>query len=228
MPKILLHQWEMSPFCNKVRRCLRIKGLAFDVQNYNGLLARDAAKLSKVGTLPVLDYDGERIVDSRTIAEFLDRKHPEKPLYPKDPEALAMARIWEDWAAQSLYFHEIYWRMLDPEALEKALDLISKGRAGYERSILKVVFKKRYPTKLRQQGLGKLEPAEVERLFLQHVEGLDAILARRSWLVGDTETIADISVAAQLDEIVRTSRLADRVLAFPKVKEWLGRSPQPS
>lgn len=228
MPKIVLHQWEMSPFCNKVRRCLRIKGLAFDVQDYNGLLARDAAKLSKVGTLPVLDYDGERIVDSHAIAEFLDRTHPDKPLYPQDPEALAMARFWEDWAAQSLYFHEIYWRMLDPDALEKALDLISKGRAGYERSILKVVFKRRYPPKLRQQGLGKLEKEEVLRIFLQHLEGLETILARRAWLVGDAETIADVSVAAQLDEIVRTSQLADRVLGFPKIKEWLARAPQPS
>src|SRR5512140_3249241 len=104
---IVLHQWEISPFCNKIRRALRYKGLAFDTVEYNGLRARDAAKLSAPGTLPVLELDGERIVDSPAIAARLDEKFPEPPLYPKEPEALATARFWEDWAGQSLYFVEV-------------------------------------------------------------------------------------------------------------------------
>ena len=92
MPKILLHQWDMSPFCNKTRRCLAFKGLNYEVKDYNGLLARKAAALSPVGKLPVLDYDGERIQDSGRIAEFLERKHPAKPLFPQDPQQLAAAR----------------------------------------------------------------------------------------------------------------------------------------
>src|ERR1051326_8415766 len=104
MPTIVLHQWEMSPFCNKTRRCLRYKGLEFAVIDYNGLLARKAASLTKVGKLPVIDYDGERIADSSRIAEFLDRKHPAKPLYPRDPQALAGARLWGGWAGRRLYF----------------------------------------------------------------------------------------------------------------------------
>jgi glutathione S-transferase len=225
MPKIVLHQWEMSPFCNKVRRALRHKGLAFEVVNYNGLRARDAAKLSKVGTLPVVDVDGERTVDSSAIARMLDRFAPDPPLYPKDPEALAMTRFWEDWAAQSLYFFEIYFRMLDPTALEKALDLICEGRPGYERAILRIVFRRRYPKKLAAQGIGKLAPAEAERQLLSHLEGLDAVLRRRQWLVGDAASIADISVVAQLDELVRTSRLGDKIRSHGAVAAWMDRTP---
>lgn len=224
MPTILLHQWEMSPFCNKTRRCLRRKGLTFSEREYNGLAALDAAKLSKVGTLPVLDYDDERVVDSTAIAEFLDRKHPENPLYPHDPEALAMARFWEDWAAQSLYFYEIYLRMLDPEAMEKAVDLLTRGRPSYERPIMKMVIKRRYPKKLKAQGLGRLDRAEVERQLFQHVDGLDKLLTKRSWLAGDALSIADISVAAQLDEMVRTSSVAPRILDHANVRAWLERT----
>ncbi len=225
MSAIVLHQWEMSPFCNKIRRALRHKGLAFEMVNYNGLRARDAAKLSPVGTLPVLEWDGERTVDSSAIALLLDRKRPDAPLYPTDPEALAMARFWEDWAGQSLYFFEIHLRMLDPEALEKALDLICDGRPSFERTLMKIVLKRRYPKKLGAQGIGKLSAAEVERRLTAHVDGLEVLLERRAWLVGDGPTIADLSVVAQLDEIVRTSRLAGMIRGHAKVAAWMDRTP---
>ena len=223
MPSVTLHQWEMSPFCNKTRRCLKHKGVAYEVENYNGLLARKAASLSPAGKLPVLDYDGERIQDSSRIAEFLDRKHPERRLYPTDREELARARLWEDWAGQSLYFYEIYFRMLDAVSLERGLDLICAGRPSWERAVLKIVFKRRYPKKLRQQGLARLPRAEVEQQFFTLLDALETVLEKRAWLAADSASIADFSVAAQLDELVRTSDLAPRVLERSKLKEWLAR-----
>lgn len=223
MPTIVLHQWEMSPFCNKVRRVLRHKGLAYEVVDYNGLLARRAGKLSKAGTLPVMDYDGERVPDSAAITRFLEERHPTPPLYPADPEARASAHVWEDWAAQSLYFFEIYFRMLIPEARDKALALITRGRPAYERPIINAVLKRRYPKKLRAQGLGKLPLEEVERQFFAHVDALDTILGKRRWLAGDALSIADLSVAAQIDEVIRTSHLADRIRQRTHVASWLER-----
>jgi glutathione S-transferase len=223
MPQIVLHQWEMSPFCNKARRCLAFKGLKYDVQDYNGLLARKAAALSPVGKLPVLDYDGERVQDSSRIAEFLDGRHPAAPLFPKDPQALAAARLWEDWAGQSVYFYEIYFRMLDPVSLERGLDLICKGRPGWERVVLRAIFKRRYPKKLAQQGLARQPRADVEKQFFTLLGDLDTLLSQRQWLAGDTLSIADISVVAQLDELVRTSDLAPRVLALRNLKAWYDR-----
>lgn len=220
MPQIVLHQWEMSPFCNKTRRCLSYKGLTYQTVDYNGLLARKAASLSPVGKLPVLDYDGERIQDSNRIAEFLDRRYPDKPLYPKDPQVLATARIWDDWASQSLYFYEIYFRMLDPVSLERGLDLIVKGRPRWERAVLKLVFKRRYPRKLREQGLARLPPQEVEAQFFSLMADLDTLLSQRRFLAGDALSIADLGVLAQLDELIRTSDLAPRLLALPHFKAW--------
>lgn len=223
MPAIVLHQWEMSPFCNKARRCLSYKGLAYQTCDYNGLRARKATSLSPVGKLPVLEYDGERIQDSSRIAEFLDARHAGKPLYPRDRQVLAAARLWEDWAGQSVYFYEIYFRMLDPVSLERGLDLICKGRPRWERAVLKAVFKRRYPKKLAQQGLARLPREEVERQFFTLLADLDALLSRRRWLAGDALSIADLSVVAQLDELVRTSDLAPRVLALPDLRSWYER-----
>ena len=223
MGNIVLHQWEMSPFCNKVRRCLRHKGLAYSVVNYNGLLALNAAKLSGVGKLPVVDFDGHRVQDSAAIARYLDEKYPDKPLYPRQPRALAEARMWEDWAGQSLYFYEIYFRMLDPVSLERGLDLIAEGRPRYERAILKFVFKRRYPRKIREQGLARMPRAQVERQFFERLEDIDTLLQERPFLGGEAPNIADFSVAGQLDELVRTSDLKPRILGYARIADWLAR-----
>lgn len=223
MTSIVLHQWEMSPFCNKVRRCLRHKGLDYSVVNYNGLLALNAAKLSKVGKLPVVDFDGHRVQDSAAIARYLDEKYPDKPLYPREPRALAEARMWEDWAAQSLYFYEIYFRMLDPVSLERGLDLIAEGRPAYERAILKFVFKRRYPRKLQEQGLARMSREQVETLFFARLDDIDTLLDGRQYLGGDAPNIADFSVVGQLDELIRTSELKGRILGYPRIAAWLAR-----
>ena len=207
-----------------MRRCLKYKGVDYSIINYNGLAATQASKLSAVGKLPVLDWDGERIQDSSAIAHFLDEKVPGKPLYPVgDPQALAAARMWEDWAGQSLYFYEIYFRMLDPVSLERALDLICEGRPRYERPILKFVFQRRYPRKLKEQGLARMAPKDVERLLFERIEDIEFTLEGRTYLAGLTPSIGDFSVAAQIDELIRTSDLRERILAYKGVKAWLAR-----
>ena len=38
MQTVVLHQWEASPFCMKVRKVLRHKNIGFTVVNYNGVM----------------------------------------------------------------------------------------------------------------------------------------------------------------------------------------------
>jgi glutathione S-transferase len=223
MPAIILHQWQISPFCGKVRRILQHKGLEFDVVDYNGLRARKAASLTPAGKLPVLDYDGERIQDSSEIAAFLEAKHPDKPIYPAAPAARASCAIWEDWADESLYWFEVYFRFMYPEARTKSVAMLSEGRPAIERALLGRVVKGMYAKKLKAQGLGRMSRERVEQKFLGHIDSLEALLADRRWLVGDDRTIADIAVASQLHEIVRTSHMAPEVAKRTRVTEWLAR-----
>ncbi len=223
MPEIVLHQWEISPFCGKVRRILEHKGLAYRVENYNGLRARKAAGLSTAGTLPVIDYDGERIQDSSDIAEFLDAKHPEPPLLPADRHRAAEVHVWEDWADESLYWFEVYLRFAYDEPRAASVALLCAGRPGFERTLVGAALKGRYRKKLAVQGLGKLGHARVEAKFLAHLDALDAVLAQRSWLVGDARTLADIAVQSQLAEIQRTSHLAPELTKRAHLGAWLAR-----
>jgi glutathione S-transferase len=224
MPEIVLHQWEISPFCGKVRRILEHKGLGYQTVNYNGLRARKAAGLSKPGTLPVIDYDGERVQDSTDIAEFLEQKHPTPALYPSDPIERAQAHFWEDWADESLYWFEVYLRFADPEPRARAIALLAEGRPSFERALMGSVMKGRFKKKLAAQGIGKLTGARVEQKFLGHLDALETLLGGKQWLVGDTRTIADIAVQSQLAEVARTSHLAPELAKRTRITEWLSRS----
>jgi glutathione S-transferase len=223
MPNIVLHQWEISPFCNKVRRLLRLKGIEYTTVNYNGLLATRAAKLSDTGKLPVLDYDGERLQDSSAIAAFIEQRHPEKKLFPWDPMERARARIWEDWADECLYWYVVYFRWTDPAEARKSVALLCEGRPAWERFIFGLIGPRQLRGKLRAQGLGRLPRERVEGNFFGHLQAIEAVLANRNWLVGDHISMADVSVASQLDEILRTSPLRDSILAYPNISAWLKR-----
>ena len=209
---VVLHQWEISPFCQKVARALRHKGMAFEAMNYNGVLATRAQGLSKVGKLPVLDIDGQRIQDSTRIARYLDDAYPQLPrLYPQDPALKAQVELWEDWADELLYFYEVYFRAKDPVAMDAAADIAVQGRPGYERLLLKPVLKSALLATLYFQGLGRMEPEDVE-----------AVLPATGWLVGSDRTIADIAVGSQLAEVVRTSQsMRPLILSRPAMARWL-------
>lgn len=221
MSKIVLHQWEISPFCQKVARSLRFKGLDYEAVNYNGLKAMFAARLSPVGKLPVVDIDGTRVQDSTRIARYLDQHYPEPPLYPADPQQRAQAELWEDYADELLYWYEVYLRVNDPDALDQAVTLSMEGRPAVERLPVKLSLRTMLRISLAGQGLGRMKREDVHAEFLRQLDRIETLLPASGWLVGKNKTIADIAVGSQLLEVVRTSHFRSEVQKRPRLWAWL-------
>ena len=81
----------------RVRIALGLKGLAMEKVTLDLLagdqFAADYQKLNPEGVVPTLiDGEGEPLVQSLAILEYLDEKYPEPPLLPKDLRARAHAR----------------------------------------------------------------------------------------------------------------------------------------
>ncbi len=221
MPDVVLHEWKISPFCSKVRRVLELKGIEYRSVEYNGLRAGLALRLSRVGKLPVLTWDGEQVQDSSDIVAFLEARVPQPSIYPTEPRERAQAFLLEDWADESLYWFEVYFRFADPIARERSLDLLCAGRPRVEKTLFRPIATRQLLGKLRAQGIGRLPRQRVEQALISHLDHLETLLQGREWLVGERQSIADIAVAAQLDEIVRTSTVAELVLERPRVRGWL-------
>src|SRR4029079_8026858 len=56
----------------------------------------------RLGTVPALAADGERISTNHGIARFLDERRPQPPLFPADPEQRAAVEEAERWANGTL------------------------------------------------------------------------------------------------------------------------------
>ena len=52
----------------------------------------------------------------------------------------------------------------------------------------------------------------------------EAVLGTGEWIVGAAPMIADLSVVAQLDEIVRTGRHSPMIRNKPRVWAWMNRT----
>ena len=89
-----LYDAARCPFCARARIVLAEKKLSYETVEID-LSDRPAwlYDLNPVGKVPVLDEDGWILPESAVIAEYLDERYPEPPLWPEDPGERAAGRL---------------------------------------------------------------------------------------------------------------------------------------
>ncbi len=102
MEAIILHQFQISPYCEKIRKVLDYKGLAY-VRKEAPMEGRPELKKKTGRTkVPVIVVGNEWITDSTTICDWLDERYPVKPVHPKGQRDRALNALLEDWADEAL------------------------------------------------------------------------------------------------------------------------------
>jgi glutathione S-transferase len=91
---LTLYRARFSTNVERVALTLALKGLSAESVWISYDERSTVERVSGQPLVPVLDYDGEILVESTEIVRELDRRHPQPPLYPADPsEVLAFV----DW-----------------------------------------------------------------------------------------------------------------------------------
>lgn len=220
---ITLYQFPTSPFCEKVRRMLSYKKLAYALVDVPRAQVQDYRLVSPIGKFPAIDCDGASAYDSTDIAEFLDSLVQGSRLIPQDPQARALAHVIEDWADESLYFYEIEMRLAWRHNLPKALPAFAATMPGLSEAD---VFE-RIATGAKQlttaQGLGRKPSDRVIRDAERHFAAIDGLLGGRDWLVGDALSVADLAVACQVNALRYAEECEAMIERLPDVLAWLAR-----
>ena len=114
MQPLVLHQYDQSPFSEKVRKLLAHKRLAWRAVEQPTIMPKpDLVPLTGgYRRIPVLQIGADVYCDSQLIARTLERLHPEPTIYPGGSEATCNAMaLWADRfvfiAAVAVVFDEI-------------------------------------------------------------------------------------------------------------------------
>ena len=174
MPTI--HGASLSPFVRKVRVCLLLKSIDYDLTMvFPGSEDPEFRKISPLGKIPAFTDGAYSLCDSSAICAYLEKKQPTPAIFPDDAAALGKALWYEEYA--------------DTKMLEDAT--------------VQIFFPRVVTAKLMRQ---EIDTVAVQQVVDQNVppifDYLEDQLSTRSqdkpYFVGDRLTIADISVASQL------------------------------
>lgn len=192
-----LYQFEMSHYVEKVRLILDYKGLPYrKIEVTPGIGQLELFQMSGQRKVPVLKDGSEIIPDSTAIAEYLDRKYPEKPIIPTDPKQKGQVLLIEQWADESL-------------GINARKGLI--GSLSQNQSFRTAVLPASTPDVLKNLvgaipgeflgvlgsgvGMGPDAVKEATDALKRSFTALSLILMEQPYLVGDSPTLADFAVA---------------------------------
>lgn len=99
MHNILLHQYASSPFAEKIRVCLGIKGLAWGAVDEPVIMPKPelVALTGGYRRIPVMQIGADIYCDSQLIVRELERRFPEPTLFPAgDSGLIQAAALWTD------------------------------------------------------------------------------------------------------------------------------------
>lgn len=184
----------LSPFVRKVAVVLTEKGISFDLgRGGPGSTDPEFLSCSPLGKIPAIDDDGFQLADSTAITVYLDAQYPEPRLIPDDPRLRGKAVFWDEFADTVL------------------------GAAG-----LKILFNRLVGPKLLKVGGDEAVALQGEAELPRWVDWLESVAPKQDWLLGETFSIADISIASIFRTLAYVGHGVDPV-ARPKTAAWYAR-----
>ena len=190
---LILYGSPLSPFQRKVEAVMALKGLDYDCEDVSVMDMPDwYKKISPLGRIPSLrdreiaeDGPEGTLSDSSAICGYLEKRQPEPAVYPADPFDHGRALWLEEYADTGMAM---------------------AGGMGLFRPILFNLFQRKQPDleTARRTWNEKLPPL---------YDYLEQQLDGRPHFIGDTITIADISVACQIAQ-------TDMVAGLPDKSRW--------
>ncbi|SEO59639.1 glutathione S-transferase [Salinihabitans flavidus] len=164
----------LSPFCRKVRLSLAEKRIEVElVEERYWEQDPDFLRRNPAGKVPVLRMNGQFLSESAAICEYVEEKHPEPALLPRDAEGRYEVRRLVSWFDDKFH-HEVTSKLL------------------YER-VNRKIMGTGYPDSKNVKAGAKAVKF--------HLDYMAWLLDHRRWLAGDVMTLADFAAAAHLSSL---------------------------
>lgn len=203
MPNVLV-TIPFSHFCEKAR-------WALDLTRTPYVERRLVPPLHLLGTIPrggrttplLVTEDGKRLTDSTDILRWLDDRSP-GALYPRDADARREVEAIEDQldevvgpAVRRLAYHAFFQSDIDV-----LTPIFRESSRGWQRSAAPVLARVAKPVIRKAMNVNAAGAARSQAALEPALDALDRRLEGREYLVGESFTAADLTLAALLAPFV--------------------------
>ena len=182
-------------------------------------------KLNPKAVVPTLVHDGQVILESTVICEYLDEVFRDRPLMALDAVARAKTRLWTKAVDEDLHpacaeltfasCHGHIIRRLSPDKYKQFLDStppLSVTARWHER-------------KKQIVALGTEAPGLVQtfKLYDRYLQKMEDALRDHQWLVGNAFSLADVALAPYVNRLDMLGMSEMWTLTRPRLAEWFER-----
>jgi glutathione S-transferase len=184
----------------------------------------DFLAINPKAVVPVLVHDGFVVPESTVICEYAEEVFPDRPIYPRDPQARSRVRIWTKAVDEELHpacsaitYISSHRHTILRNGTGSFDDFLRQGAdEGTAARTLKWQWIK--------DGFSAPGAADKIRLYDAYLHKMERALGQGEWLVGDSFSMADIALAPYVN---RLSALGmDGVWSngrLPNVARWFDR-----
>jgi glutathione S-transferase len=195
-----LYNAPQSTCSQRVRFVLNSKKLTFDEVKLNLLagdqLKPDYLKLNPNGVVPTLDHDGQIVIDSTVITEYLDEIEPDQSFTPEDPVARARMRALmhfiDEMPAAAVRVPTFNLAFLPNFQKMSRVDFVAMAESK--------PLRKEFMMTMGQTGFPKAEMDAALARLRRAYERMDAEIEKSGgpWLLGKDISLADVAVMPAL------------------------------
>lgn len=221
-----------SPYTRKMIGVLRYRRLPFTVY-WGDTRIPDGYPVAKPRLLPTFYFpDGEDgallpVTDSTPLIRRIETEHSERSVIPTDPVLIFLNALIEDygdeWLTKAMFHfrwaHEVDWKNAAPLLVywsnNTAADAQALEFADY--------FAKRQIERLYVVGSNEVTAQTIEQSYERLIGILDALLARKGFVLGARPSSADFALFGQLTQlaIVEPTSAAITQRTSYRVRAWV-------
>ena len=211
---LIFYEHPLSPYARKVKICLYEKGVPFErrfVNPYAGPADPNWTEFVRASPrleVPVL-VDGEvRVFDSTIMADYVEERFPEPPLFPKDPAERARVRMLEEICDTEL--EAVNWGLMEVLFFKRATGeradrLLAAARAQHARLFARLERELEGREWMNGERFGRGDAAVYPHVNAAAIDGADPAgeLERlRDWLARASARPSVARDAAELAEFM--------------------------
>jgi glutathione S-transferase len=178
-------------------------------------------KLNPNGVVPTFVHDGQVMIESSAIMEYIDEAFPEPPLLPKDRVQRAKARAWMRYIDE---VPTVAVRVPSFANLFAPMRFTGKSDQEFAQHADRLPLRKQFYQRMTQKGFGQKEIEYACGQIRQTCERIDAAMTQTGgpWIMGAQYTLVDAQVTPSIDRM-EDMGYEDIWANLPQMSAWWAR-----